>query len=306
MDKLRSYLDILPEVQKALEAGRPVVTVESDDLLRSLPYPRNVQAMSRVADILRQHRAVPAPIAVVGGMLRIGLTDAELDELGRRGAALRRGSRRDLAILVARREDGATSVAAGMILSCLAGVRVFVTASIGGVHYGSPFDTSADLEELGRSSILVVCSGVSPVLDIAATAENLAARGVPVLGYGTNEMPALFTASSGCMLDNRVDSPEGAARVLLVNESIGLRGGILVANPPPAKDAVDPRLIRHALQLGQDKAAQRQITGKERTGLLNDTLMGTTGAVAEQALVALMCENARLAAGIAQAINLLD
>lgn len=306
MDMLRNYLDILPEVQKALEQGRPVVAVESADLLLGLSYPQNVQAMERVAGILRENGAVPAPIAVVGGRLRIGLSSAELDELGRRDQSLRRGSRRDLAILLARGEDCATSVAAGMILSCIAGARVFLTASIGGVHYGSPFDTSADLEELGRTPILVVCAGVSPVLDIAATVENLAARGVPVLGYGTGEMPALYAPASGCRLDNRVDSPGEAARVFLINECIGLPGGVLVANPIPERDALDAELVGQALRLGEEKAARLGVTGKERTGLLNETLVAATGARATDALTALMCKNARLAARIAREVSLLS
>lgn len=301
MDKLKNYLAILPEVQKALEQNRPVVTVESADLLLSLPYPQNAQAMRQVAEILRRHHAVPAFIAVAGGRLRIGLTDEELDGLARRSGTLRRGSRRDLAILLARGEDGATSVAAGMILSCLAGARVFLTASVGGVHHGASFGQSADLEELGRTSILVVCSGVSPALDVAATVENLATRGVPVVGYGTNEMPALYAPGSGCPLVNRVDSPAEAARVFLINECIGLPGGVLVANPIPAQDAPAPALIEDALRRGDEAARLRQATGKDRSVLLNDTL----AAFAPGALTALMCENARLAAQIACEVHLL-
>ncbi len=305
MDKLRNYLRYAPEVQRALEYGRPVVTFELTDLARHLPYPMNVRAIGRVAATLRENDAVPAPIAVMGGHLCIGLSDGEVDHLGRQGAALRRGSRRDLSILAARGQDAATWVAASMVLSILAGARVFLTASIGGAHRGSPLDISADIEELGRTSLLVVCSGVNPILDAGATLDCLATKGVPVLGYGTDELPALFVRSSGHAVGARVDTPEEAARIFDIGDSIGLRSGVLVTNPIPAQHALDEILIAQTLDDTCTEAAEKGIAGRRLTKLLHQRLQEATGGAAPEALAALMEENARLAARIACEASLL-
>lgn len=305
MDKLKPFLDVSPEVTRALESGHPVVTLESSDLALGSPYPTNVDMLRKVQATVRENGAVPATIAIIGGQLRIGLTDNEIEYLGRKGHDLRNASRRDIPVLVARGEDGATSVAASIILSTLVGARVFATGGIGGAHRGSPLDISADLEELGCTPLTVVCSGVNPVLDIGATLDCLKTRGIPVLGYRTEAMPAFFVRDSGHRVDYQVDSPEEAARIFEAKECIGLRGGILIVNPIPWEDALDEEQVNDTIEDAVESATRRGIQGKELTSLLLEQLRCAIGGKIPLANTSLMCQNARLAAKVAREVCLL-
>ena len=211
---LNKYLDIAPEVQKALDEGRPVVALESTIISHGMPYPQNVETALNVEKIIRDHGAVPATIAILGGRLKAGLSHDEIEYLGKKGQAVNKASRRDLAVLVARGEDGATTVTTTMIIAHMAGISVFATGGIGGVHRGAEttMDISADLEELAHTPVMVVCAGAKSILDLGLTLEYLETHGVPVIGYGTRELPAFYTRKSGFAVDYEIDTPAELAK----------------------------------------------------------------------------------------------
>ena len=232
---MNKYLDIAPEVCEALEAGKPVVALESTIISHGMPYPQNVETALNVERIVRENGAVPATIAILGGRLKAGLSKEEIEYLGKTGTAVTKVSRRDLPVVVSKRMDGATTVATTMIIAAMAGIRVFATGGIGGVHRGAEttMDISADLEELAMTPVMVVCAGAKSILDLGLTLEYLETKGVPVIGYQTEELPAFYTRTSGFKVDYRLDSPEELAAAFHAKRTMGLAGGMLVTNPIP-------------------------------------------------------------------------
>ena len=229
------YLDIAPEVDSALKEGRPVVALESTIISHGMPYPQNVETAVNVENIIRSEGAVPATIAVIGGKMKVGLSRREIEYLGKKGMAVTKASRRDLPSLAAKTMDGATTVASTMIIAAMAGIKIFATGGIGGVHRGAEttMDISADLEERAHTPVMVVCAGAKSILDLGLTLEYLETKGVPVLGYQTKELPAFYTRRSGFEVDYRVDSPEQLAKIFRTHNDLALSGGIVVGNPIP-------------------------------------------------------------------------
>ncbi len=302
---MNSYLDVSPEAEEALRNGRPVVALESTIISHGMPYPQNVETALRVEEIVRSNGAVPATIAVIGGRLKAGLVREEIERLGKAGTDVTKVSRRDFPFVVAGRRDGATTVAATMIVAELAGIRVFATGGIGGVHRGAEhsFDISADLEELSRTGVAVVCAGAKSILDLGLTLEYLETRGVPVIGYRTDELPAFYTRASGFRLEYRLDSAQEIARVLAAKWAMGLRGGAVVANPIPEEFAMPPEIINRAIDQAVREAGERGIKGKETTPFLLARIKDLTGGDSLESNIKLVYNNAALAAGIASALS---
>ena len=297
---MNRHLELSPEVHAALDQGKPVVALESTIISHGMPYPQNVETALRVQQIVRDNGAVPATVAILGGKLKLGLTDEEIEYLGKKGQAVTKASRRDLAVLVARGEDGATTVATTMFIAALAGVQVFATGGIGGVHRGAEvsMDISADLEELSRTPVLVVCAGAKSILDLGLTLEYLETKGVPVLGYGTDELPAFYTSKSGFSVDYRVDSPEEAAAAFRAGRELNL-GGMLLTNPIPDEFAMDPDVINKAIDDAVAEAKAQGIHGKQTTPFLLAKVKELTGGDSLDSNIQLVYNNARLAARIA-------
>ena len=301
---MKEHLIISPAVKAALMAGEPVVALESTIISHGMPYPQNVETALKVEEAVREAGAVPATIAVIGGQLKAGLTAAEIEYLGQQGPAVTKASRRDLPVLVARGADGACTVATTMIIAHLAGIRVFATGGIGGVHRGAEttMDISADLEELGRTPVLVVCAGAKAILDLGLTLEYLETKGVPVIGYGTEELPAFYTRTSGFKVDYRLDTPEEIAAAFRAQQEMGLGGGMLVTNPIPEAYSMDPARINAAIDQAVADARRLGIHGKETTPYLLARVKDLTGGDSLSANIQLVLNNARLAAHIARAL----
>lgn len=297
---MKHRLTILPEVDEALAAGRPVVALESTIIAHGMPYPANVETAQQVEAIVRREGSVPATIAVLGGEIRVGLDARSLEDLGRK-PNVAKVSRRDLPVVVAEGLDGATTVAATMIVAAAAGIEVFVTGGIGGVHRGAPatFDISADLIELARTNVAVVCAGAKSILDLGLTLEVLETHGVPVLGFRTDQFPAFFTRDSGFELDRRVDSEAHLAAILRTKWDLGLAGGAVVANPIPAEAALDPGMIAQAIGEALAEAAAQHITGKDVTPFLLSMIEAATGGKSLAANRELIYHNARLGSRLA-------
>lgn len=304
MEPLHDYLDIHPTVRQAIDRHQPVVALESTIIAHGMPYPANKETALQVEAIIREVGAVPATIAVLGGRLKVGLSPAEIDHLAGAGH-VEKASRRDLPFILAKRMDGATTVAATMIVAALAGIRVFVTGGIGGVHRGAQetFDISADLEELARTDVADVCAGAKSILDIGLTLEYLETKGVPVVGYRTDEFPAFYSRSSGFRVDYRVDTPEELARALTVKWALGLSGGVVVANPIPEAYALDDDRIDAAIAQALEEQQARGITGKASTPFLLDRIKALTGNASLEANIQLVYHNAHLGAQLAQALT---
>ncbi len=302
---LCKYLDVNPEVAEALRAGRPVVALESTIISHGMPYPQNVETALAVERIVRENGAVPATIAVLGGRLKAGLTPEEIEYLGRTGTAVTKASRRDLAVLVARGMDGATTVTTTMIIAYLAGIRVFATGGIGGVHRGAEttMDISADLEELAHTPVMVICAGAKSILDLGLTLEYLETHGVPVIGYGTKELPAFYTRHSGFSVDYEIDTPEELARVFRVQNELGFPGGMLVTNPIPEEYSMDGTVIAKAIDDAIAEANALGIRGKETTPFLLAKIKELTGGDSLASNIQLVFNNARLAARTAAALS---
>lgn len=301
---LNKYLDIAPEVQKALEEGRPVVALESTIISHGMPYPQNVETALNVEKIIRENGAVPATIAVIGGRLKAGLSEAEIDYLGKTGAAVTKASRRDLPILVAEGRDGATTVTTTMIIAHMAGIQVFATGGIGGVHRGAQqtFDISADLEELAHTPVMVVCAGAKSILDLGLTLEYLETKGVPVIGYGTNELPAFYTRKSGFGVDYELDTPEELAAAFHAERELGMKNGMLVTNPIPEKYSMDHKVIDKAIEQALAEAKAQGIHGKETTPFLLAKVKDLTGGDSLESNIQLVYNNAVLGAKTACAL----
>ncbi len=267
---LNKYLDIKPEVAEALAAGKPVVALESTIISHGMPYPQNVETALAVEQIIRDNGAVPATIAVIGGRLKAGLAAEEIEYFGKKGLSITKASRRDLAVLCARGEDGATTVTTTMMIAHMAGIKVFATGGIGGVHRGAEttMDISADLEELGQTPVMVVCAGAKSILDIGLTLEYLETRGVPVIGFGTDELPAFYTRESGFKVDYRIDTPEELAAAFAAQREMGLPNGMLVANPIPEEFSMDKEVIDKAIAQAVAESVEKGIKGKETTPFL--------------------------------------
>ena len=295
---LNKYLDIAPEVQKALDEGRPVVALESTIISHGMPYPQNVETALNVEKIIREHGATPATIAVIGGRLKAGLSPEEIDYLGKTGPAVAKASRRDLPVLVAEGRDGATTVTTTMIIAHMAGISVFATGGIGGVHRGAQqtFDISADLEELAHTPVMVVCAGAKSILDLGLTLEYLETHGVPVIGYGTKELPAFYTRKSGFAVDYELDSPAELAAAFHASQGMGLKGGMLVTNPIPEEYSMDHAVISAAIEQAVAMAKEQGIHGKATTPFLLATIKDLTGGDSLASNIQLVFHNARLAA----------
>ena len=298
---LNKYLDISPEVKAALEAGKPVVALESTIISHGMPYPQNVETALAVEKIVRENGAVPATIAVLGGRLKAGLSKEEIEYLGKKGYDVIKASRRDLAALVAAEEDGATTVTTTMMIAHMAGIKVFATGGIGGVHRGAEttMDISADLEELGQTSVMVVCAGAKSILDLGLTLEYLETKGVPVIGYKTKELPAFYTPHSGFSVDYRMDSPAQIAKAFRVSLEMGLKAGMLVTNPIPEEYAMPADVINDAIDRAVKEAEEKGIHGKDTTPFLLAKVKELTGGDSLDSNIQLVFNNAKLAAQIA-------
>jgi len=301
---LNKYLDIAPEVQAALREGRPVVALESTIISHGMPYPQNVETALNVEKILRQGGAVPATIAIIGGRLKAGLTAEEIDYLGRTGAGVTKASRRDLPVLVAKKMDGATTVTTTMMIAAMAGIEVFATGGIGGVHRGAEttMDISADLEELAQTPVMVICAGAKSILDLGLTLEYLETKGVTVIGYGTKELPAFYTSHSGFGVDYELDTPEELAETFHVKRELGLKGGMLVTNPIPEEYAMDADVINKAIDQAVAESVEQGIHGKATTPFLLARVKELTGGDSLNSNIQLVYNNARLAAKTACAL----
>ena len=301
---MNPYLDISPEVKKALDEGRAVVALESTIISHGMPYPQNVETALEVEKIIRGLGAVPATVAVIGGRLKAGLSEREIDYLGRTGQAVTKASRRDLPVLVERGMDGATTVTTTMIIAHMAGIEVFATGGVGGVHRGAEttMDISADLEELAHTPVRVVCAGAKSILDLGLTLEYLETHGVPVIGYGTDELPAFYTRKSGFKVDYRIDTPEELAKAFFVKQDMGLGGGMLVTNPIPEEYSMDADVINRAIDEAIEESRALGIHGKETTPFLLAKIKDLTGGDSLDSNIQLVYNNARLAAKTALAL----
>ena len=295
---MKQYLDVAPEVAQALKDGRPVVALESTIISHGMPYPQNVETALAVEEIIRQNGAVPATIAIIGGRLKAGLSKEEIEYLGKEGTKVTKASRRDLAVLCARGMDGATTVTTTMIIAHMAGIEVFATGGIGGVHRGAEttMDISADLEELAHTPVMVVCAGAKSILDLGLTLEYLETHGVPVLGYGTEELPAFYTRKSGFQVDYRVDSPAELAAAFRTQKELNLGGGMLVTNPIPEEYSMDAEVINRAIDQAIAEASEQGIHGKATTPFLLARVKELTGGDSLESNIKLVFNNAALAA----------
>jgi pseudouridine-5'-phosphate glycosidase len=307
MTHMHSYLDIHPEVSHALAHHKPVVALESTIISHGMPYPQNVATALQVEAEVRKHGAVPATIAIIGGRLKAGLTESEIEVLGTTGRSVTKVSRRDIPFIVAAGATGATTVASTMVIAAMAGIRVFATGGIGGVHRGAEhsFDVSADLQELAQTPVAVVCAGAKSILDLRLTLEYLETHGVPVVGYQTPWLPAFFTRDSAFKVDYQLDTPQAIAEVMHAKWAMGLRGGMVVANPIPHAFAMPSAAIDSAVEQALQEAQAQGIGGKESTPFLLARVCALTGGDSLAANIQLVLNNARLASAVAIAYGAL-
>lgn len=298
---LNQYLDINPEVKAALDAGRPVVALESTIISHGMPYPQNVETALKVEQIVRDNGAVPATIAILNGRLKVGMTHEEIEYLGKAGQAVIKTSRRDIPFIVAQKVDGATTVASTMILAAMAGIKVFATGGIGGVHRGAQqtFDISADLQELANTDVAVICAGAKSILDIGLTLEYLETQGVPVVGYQTDMLPAFYTRESDFGVDYRLDEPKQIADAMAAKWEIGLKGGLVIANPIPEQYALDKVMIDEVIKDAVAEMDDKGISGKDSTPFLLAKVAEKTEGSSLAANIQLVFNNAKLASQIA-------
>ena len=303
---MNKYLSLSPEVELALKEGKPVVALESTIISHGMPYPQNVETALKVEQTIRDNGAVPATIAIINGKLKAGCTPEEIEYLGKKGQAVTKASRRDLPVLIARGEDGATTVTTTMIIAAMAGIQVFATGGIGGVHRGAEttMDISADLEELAQTPVMVICAGAKSILDLGLTLEYLETKGVPVIGYQTDELPAFYTRHSGFNVDYRIDSPEELAAAFKAKLDMGLKGGMLVTNPIPEQYSMPADVINKAIDQAIEESKQLGIHGKQTTPFLLAKVKELTGGDSLASNIQLVLNNARLAAKTATALTL--
>ncbi|MBO4501409.1 MAG: pseudouridine-5'-phosphate glycosidase [Clostridia bacterium] len=296
--EFNEFLSVSAPVAAAISENRPVVALESTIISHGMPYPQNVETALEVERTVREIGAIPATIAIIGGKLKAGLTPEEIEYLGKKGTKVAKASRRDLAFLVSRGADGATTVTTTMIIAAMAGIKIFATGGIGGVHRGAEttMDISADLEELARTPVMVVCAGAKSILDLGLTLEYLETKGVPVVGYGTDELPAFYTRQSGFKVDYRADTPQELAKAFICSEKMGLGGGMLVTNPIPREYSMDPAVINAAIDEAVAESRRLGIKGKETTPYLLAKIKDLTGGESLESNIKLVLNNARLAA----------
>jgi pseudouridine-5'-phosphate glycosidase len=304
MSNLQKLLQPGDEVRAALDEGQPVLALESTIITHGMPWPRNLETVQQAGRAAREAGAVPATIAIVDGVLKAGLTPQELERLAKGHDTAAKCSRRDIPFLVHNGATAGTTVAATMIIAHMAGIRVFATGGIGGVHRGAghSFDVSADLQELARTPVAVVCAGPKAILDIGLTLEYLETHGVPVIGYGTSELPAFYTRESGFGVDYRIDSATEIAATLSTQWALGLDGGAVIANPIPARHAMDHQVIEQQVATALRAAAEQNISGKALTPFLLQHIEELTAGASLDANVQLMLNNARLGGEIAVAL----
>ena len=297
---MNQYLDIAPEVKAALDEGRPVVALESTIISHGMPYPQNVETALQVEQIIRDNGAVPATIAILGGRLKAGLSHDEIEYLGKQGTKVAKASRRDLTTLVERKADGATTVTTTMMITHMAGIRIFATGGIGGVHRGAEttMDISADLQELAHTSVAVVCAGAKSLLDIPKTLEYLETMGVPVLGMGTEDFPAFYCRRSGCKVDRKIDTVEEMARILHTKWDAGIQGGVVIGNPIPKEYELDFDEMEKVINRALEAAKAEGIHGKDTTPFLLAHIKDYTKGVSLASNLQLAYNNARTAARI--------
>lgn len=298
---MKKYLDISEEVKKALDEKKPIVALESTIISHGMPYPKNVETALRVEEEVRKNGAVPATIAIIGGRLKAGLTKDEIEYFGKKGTLITKASRRDIPALIARKEDGATTVAATMIIAALAGIDVFATGGIGGVHRGAErsMDISADMDELSKTEVMVVCAGAKAILDLPLTMEYLETKGVNVIGYTTDELPAFYTRKSGLKVVWRCDTPKEIADIWKVQKDIYPGTGLLVTNPIPEEYSMDSEYINKEIDIAIEEMTKLGIKGKETTPYLLDKIQKLTGGESLEANIRLVLNNAMLASKVA-------
>lgn len=296
----KDYLDVNPEVSRALDEGRPVVALESTIIAHGMPYPKNVETALAVEEVIRSNGAVPATIGILGGRIKIGLTKEEIEYMAHAENVLK-VSRRDLPFVISKKMDGATTVAGTMIAAHMAGIKLFVTGGIGGVHRGAgeSFDISADLEELKMTDVTVVCAGAKAILDIPATLEYLETAGVPVIAYGTDEIPAFYSRKSGEKANCRMDSPEEIGALISMKEALGLKGGILITCPIPEADEIPTEEINTVIDEAIKEAEEKGVKGKESTPFLLSRVKDLTEGRSLEANIKLVLNNADIGSKIA-------
>ena len=301
MSNLKDFLVVSDEVKEALEQNKPVVALESTIISHGMPYPQNVETALKVEQIIRDNGAIPATIAIINGQMRAGLSVDEIDYLGKKGREVAKVSRRDLPVIIAEKKDGATTVTTTMMIAHMAGIDVFATGGIGGVHRGAEttMDISADLEELAQTPVMVICAGAKSILDLGLTLEYLETKGVPVLGYQTEELPAFYTRKSGFSVDYRVDSPAELAEIFTTQQQIGMNSGLLVTNPIPEQYAMDKDTIDAAIEKALAEAEANGIHGKESTPFLLAKVAEITSNNSLESNIQLVFNNVALGAKVA-------
>ena len=299
---MKNYLEIKPEVKAALMNNQPVVALESTIISHGMPYPDNVKMAKKVESIIRNEGAIPATIAIMDGKIKIGLTDEDLETLAKANDVVK-VSRRDVAVVIANKSLGATTVASTMILAEMAGIKFFVTGGIGGVHrgYESTLDVSADLEELSQTNVTVICAGAKAILDLPRTMEYLETKGVSVIGYKTKYLPAFYTRESDILLRHSVDGASELAKIVYTKDELKLKGGVLVVNPIPEEDSLDSDYINKIIDKAIDQSFKDNIAGKDVTPYLLKTIVEETKGKSLEANLALVYNNAKVGAQIAKA-----
>ena len=299
---LEKYLKINPEVKEALKNNKPVVALESTIISHGMPYPKNAETALKCEEIIRDAGAIPATIAIIKGVLCVGLSREEIEYVAKEGKNVVKVSRRDIPVVVANKLDGATTVAATMYIASLAGVKVFATGGIGGVHRGAEvsMDISADLDELGSTNVAVVCAGAKAILDLEKTLEYLETKGVPVIGYGTSMLPAFYTRTSAYKVNYRMDTPLEIAKTLKVKWDLGLNGGVLITNPIPEEYSLDEDVMNEAIDKAINMMNEAGIKGKDQTPFLLKTIVELTGGNSLESNIKLVFNNCKLASLIAK------
>lgn len=297
-----NFLEINPIVKEALDSNKPVIALESTIISHGMPYPKNMETALHVEEIIKNAGCVPATIGIINGKLKIGLTKDEIQILAKEGLKVTKVSRRDIPYVVSNKLNGATTVAGTMIAASLAGIKIFATGGIGGVHRGAEttMDISADLEELSRTNVAVICAGAKSILDLRLTLEYLETKGVPVLGYKTKELPAFFTSKSGLNLDYKMESAKQIADLLNTKWNLGINGGVVIANPIPHEFEMDPKLIEDVIEKAIEKANSLGIKGKDTTPFLLDEIQKVTSGNSLEANIHLVYNNVKLACEIAK------
>ena len=299
---MNKYIEISPEVQKALEDNTPIVALESTIISHGMPYPKNVETALKAQQVVRENGAVPATIAIINGKLKVGLTDAEIDYFGKKGREIAKVSRRDIPYIVATKQDGATTVSATMLIANFANIKIFATGGIGGVHRGAELtmDISCDLEELGKTNVSVVCAGAKAILDLPKTLEYLETKGVLVVGYKTKKLPAFYSSSSDYNVDVCIEDPSVIAELINVKNELRLDGGVLITNPIPSEYEVPHEVIDEVINQAITEMNEKNIIGKEQTPFLLAKICELTNGVSLESNIKLVYNNCKLAAQIAK------